>query len=191
MRRLSQRVECADLGAGRGQQPLAASMLPSAIASHPLMPARTVRSPAPPAPIFCHLTGIKFGGVRGAAMLRIGPTIYSHTPYARVHNGFLPLFEVPIRCLVRQPTSKVAVFCGVSRRRIAASSDGIMADQSGGFRDQIWPYGEPMLPPFFGAGSNQPTRQGMVELPRSPWTKPSPFAKMRFEGSRFSNRANG
>jgi len=26
------------------------------------------------------------------------------TPYARVHAGFLPLFEVPIRCLVTPRT---------------------------------------------------------------------------------------
>ena len=32
-----------------------------------------------------------------AAMLRIGPTIYSHTPYARVHSAFPPLFEGAIR----------------------------------------------------------------------------------------------
>lgn len=83
-----------------------------------------------------------------AAMLRIGPTFYSHTPYARVHAGFLPLFEVPIRCLVTPPTSKVTVFCGVSRRRIAASSDGIMADKKRLMGDQIWPCREPMLPPF-------------------------------------------
>lgn len=70
-------------------------------------------------------------------MLRIGPTIYSHTPHARVHNGFLPLFEVPIRCLVTSPLSQVAVFCGISRQRIAASSDGIMADKSGQRVDQI------------------------------------------------------
>ena len=99
-------------------------------------------------------------------MLRIGPTFYSHTPYARVHAGFLPLFEVPIRCLVTPPTSKVAVFCGVSRRRIAASSDRIMADKIDWRLDRIWPNREPMLPPFFGADGNLPTGQVVVELLR-------------------------
>lgn len=79
-------------------------------------------------------------------MLRIGPTFYSHTPHAHVNNGFLPLFEVPIRCLVTSPLSKVAVFCAVLRQRIAASSDGIMADKSGELGDQFWLRREPMLP---------------------------------------------
>lgn len=62
------------------------------------------------------------------AMLRIGPTYYNHTPYARVHNAFLPLFEDAIRlhrCLGR---CKVKVFWDVSRLRIVLSSDANMAD---------------------------------------------------------------
>jgi hypothetical protein len=62
-------------------------------------------------------------------MLRIGPTIYNHTPYARVHSGFLPLFERLIRlhrCLIFR---KVTVFLDFSRLRIALSSDTSMADE--------------------------------------------------------------
>lgn len=62
------------------------------------------------------------------AMLRIGPTYYNHTPYARVHNAFLPLFEDAIRLHRCLGGCKVTVFWDVSRLRIVLSSDANMAD---------------------------------------------------------------
>ncbi len=61
-------------------------------------------------------------------MLRIGPTYYNHTPYARVHNAFLPLFEGAIRLHRCLGGCKRTVFCDVWRLRIVLSSDANMAD---------------------------------------------------------------
>jgi hypothetical protein len=62
------------------------------------------------------------------AMLRIGPTYYNHTPYARVHNAFLPLFEGAIRLHRCLGGCKVTVFSDVSRLRIVLLSDASMAE---------------------------------------------------------------
>lgn len=61
-------------------------------------------------------------------MLRIGPTYHNHTPYARVHSAFPPLFEGAIRLLALSRLRKVTVFRDLSRLRIALSPDTIMAD---------------------------------------------------------------
>src|SRR3546814_21171964 len=63
-------------------------------------------------------------------MLRIGPTFYKHTPYARVHSVFLPLFEAAIRQRALPCFCKVTVFCYFPRQRIRRSSDTDMADEN-------------------------------------------------------------
>ncbi len=65
-----------------------------------------------------------------AAMLRIGPTIYNHTPYARVHRAFLPLFEGAIRQRAPRHSRKLTFFSDFSRLRIALSLDKNMADEN-------------------------------------------------------------
>lgn len=65
-------------------------------------------------------------------MLRIGPTIYNHTPYARVHSAFLPLFESAIRQRALPRSRKLTLFCDFSRLRIALSLDKNMADENDG-----------------------------------------------------------
>lgn len=64
-----------------------------------------------------------------AAMLRIGPTNYNHTPYARVHSAFLPLFESAIRQRALPRSRKQTLFCDFSRLRIALSPDMDMAEE--------------------------------------------------------------
>ena len=63
-------------------------------------------------------------------MLRIGPTIYSHTPYALVHSAFLPLFEGAIRQRALLGSRKPTVFWDFSRLRIALSLDKNVADEN-------------------------------------------------------------
>ena len=63
-------------------------------------------------------------------MLRIGPTLYSHTPYARVHSAFPPLFEGAIRQRALPRSRKLTFFCDFSRLRIALSLDKNMADEN-------------------------------------------------------------
>lgn len=58
---------------------------------------------------------------RRAAMLRIGPQDNCHTPHARVHNAFLPLFESAIRVLALPCLSNTTFFWDASRVRIAPS----------------------------------------------------------------------
>lgn len=52
-------------------------------------------------------------------MLRIGPIYYNHTPHARMHYAFPPLFESAIRVLGLLRLPKTTVFWDVSRVRIA------------------------------------------------------------------------
>ncbi|MDX8357872.1 hypothetical protein [Sphingopyxis terrae] len=65
-----------------------------------------------------------------AAMLRIGPTIHNHTPYARVHSAFPPLFEGAIRQRALPRYRKLTFFCDFSRLRFALSPDKNMADEN-------------------------------------------------------------
>lgn len=73
---------------------------------------------------------ICLGPIYRAAMLRIGPTIYNHTPYARVHSAFLPLFEGAIRQRALPRSRKLTFFCDFWRLRIALSLDKNMADEN-------------------------------------------------------------
>lgn len=63
-------------------------------------------------------------------MLRIGPTYCHHTPYARVHSDFLPLFEGAIRQRALPRSRKLKFFCDFSRLRFALSLDKNMADEN-------------------------------------------------------------